>query len=70
MSPDLEATIFFCISTASAACIVGCLFGIYTMRQDFRRDAIKRGLAQYNPQTGAWEWKADLTRGSGNHDGL
>lgn len=37
----------------------GMNYGTEAMRQE----AVKRGFAEYRPQTGAWQWKEPLTAG-------
>lgn len=44
-----------------AATSIGCLNGKEMERSRMQREAIEHGYAEYNPQTGVWQWM-DATR--------
>lgn len=39
--------------------LVGLVLGIFIAHVDWQRECIRRGVAQYNPQSGAWEWTVE-----------
>ena len=38
----------------------GCLTAFIMTRNRFRKEAIKRGIAHYDEQTGKWEWASKI----------
>lgn len=45
------------ITALFAGIFVGVLIGSYINDRSWQSRLVKRGLAQYNPTTGKWEWK-------------
>ncbi len=52
-----------------AACVILCfafflgfICGEERMQGGFQRECIKRGLAEYNTETGSWQWKDDYKK--------
>ena len=41
----------------TACYLIGCIVSIMGMNGIWRRDAVKRGFAEHDPQTGEWKWK-------------
>ena len=62
MSNDNEASAFGCFVVV-AVVILALTFGWAVsgtaMLSDMRREAIERGVARHNPETGYWEWTVD-----------
>ena len=50
------AILLICISIAYSTGFVG---GCYTGKSEMKRQAIQHGYAEYNAQTGQWQWKGE-----------
>ncbi len=46
-----------------AALGVGMCLGAGLVNQAYERSLIHRGVAEYNAQTGEWQWKAEFRKG-------
>ena len=49
--------VFCAFGLFAAGSIGGCKSGHEIEREAWQKDAIKRGFAEYNTQTGQWQWK-------------
>ncbi len=45
------------VSMAGACVTIGCVNGHDIEKHRFQREAIERGVAEYNATTGEWQWK-------------
>lgn len=46
-------------ASAGALVLVGLVLGLCIDHVDWKQECIRRGVAQYNPQSGAWEWTVE-----------
>jgi hypothetical protein len=42
-----------------AGFVMGVVLAVILSGESFRKDAISRGVARYNPNTANWEWTVD-----------
>lgn len=39
---------------------IGAVCGIAIAQENWEKDCVKRGVAEYNQTTGVWQWKAEF----------